>query len=104
VTEGGDGALAVTERVQVRVGAPEVKIHDTVGAGDSFTAALLAGILRLGEQLGAPLTEAVDRVHQPLLTAVVAEAVAAASLTCTRVGADPPTGEELRRWLGTGGP
>jgi D-beta-D-heptose 7-phosphate kinase / D-beta-D-heptose 1-phosphate adenosyltransferase len=45
VTLGADGALLFErERPTVRVGAREVRSPDTVGAGDSFTAALALGL------------------------------------------------------------
>ncbi|MGP4111882.1 carbohydrate kinase family protein [Streptomyces sp. 4N509B] len=86
VTLAAEGALAVTADGHVaRVPAPPVAVVDTVGAGDSFQAALLDAVAAHG---GPPTDRA-------LLGAVLARCVAAAALTCTRTGADPPTRAEL---------
>ncbi|MGP3966157.1 carbohydrate kinase family protein [Streptomyces sp. 6N223] len=88
VTLGAEGALAVTAEGGVRVGAPDVAVADTVGAGDSFQSALLDAIAGHG---GPP-------TGQEELAATLARCAAAAALTCTRVGADPPTRTELAAW------
>jgi fructokinase len=85
VTLGGDGALAVTADEEVRVGAPAIAVADTVGAGDSFQSALLDAIAGHGGPPAGP----------EALAAVLARCAAAAALTCTRTGADPPTRAEL---------
>ena len=50
VTSGGEGALVrVTSTAEVKaVPAPSVRVVDTVGAGDSFMAGLVSGLLDLG--------------------------------------------------------
>jgi 6-phosphofructokinase 2 len=53
LTLGGDGAVLVTAEGVTHVDVPEVAVRSTVGAGDSFLAAL---VLRLAE--GRPLEEA----------------------------------------------
>ncbi|WP_199486467.1 carbohydrate kinase family protein [Actinomadura logoneensis] len=89
VTHGMDGATLLAEE-EVRSPAPPVRVVDTVGAGDAFSAAFLAGLHDAG-LLGAERREALARVP----AAVLDRAVRAASLTCTRPGADPPTRAEL---------
>jgi fructokinase len=64
----------------------EVRVADTIGAGDAFTAGLLSGLTRRG--LHAP--ERVRRCPPALLAEAVDEAVLISALTCERVGADPP--------------
>src|SRR5690606_15433530 len=44
VTRGNQGASAFTEGLEVQVPGREVEVVDTVGAGDSFQAALLHGL------------------------------------------------------------
>ena len=44
-TEGGKGASLFTPEGLIRIPAPKVKVVDTVGAGDAFTAGLLAARL-----------------------------------------------------------
>lgn len=46
VTLGAEGALLWRGGKAYRASSPTVKVRDTIGAGDSFTAALLDGILR----------------------------------------------------------
>lgn len=90
VTEGDRGPFAHgrTEGVRLPAG-PEVPVADTVGAGDSFMAALLAVLAtRQTKGLAAlPPDEELD--------GLLAVADAAARITVTRSGADPPWREEL---------
>lgn len=101
LTMGGRGARAWWRRGSVHVAAPVIEVRDTVGAGDAFTSALLAGLLSAGllgagEGPRAALAEATDgpAPAAPVLRALTLAARAAA-LTCTREGADPPTAAEL---------
>jgi fructokinase len=86
VTDGGRGAEAYTSTLHVAVAAPAVTVVDTVGAGDSFQAALLAACADR-ETLSA---DALDRLDAKQLTEILTFAVQAAALTCTRAGADLP--------------
>ena len=86
VTHGGDGASAWTEAVGVTVPAAPVHLVDTVGAGDSFQAALLAWLAEQG-QLHPRLLAALS---QEELRAALRFASRAAALTCSRRGADLP--------------
>jgi fructokinase len=89
VTLGAQGAFAATAAKRIRVDAPKVAVVDTIGAGDVFGAAVLA---RLYES---------DRLRTDLelddaeLRALLDFACQAASVVCTRVGADPPWRSEL---------
>jgi len=98
VTRGGDGAEVVTRRTRLSVPAVPVTVVDTVGAGDAFTAALLAGLADSGMLSPGALATRVAR-EQDVLRTTVGQALACAALTCTRPGADPPTAGELRRFL-----
>lgn len=90
ITRGGSGALGVSRTARVEVGAPKIKVVDTVGAGDSFMSALIAG-LHARDLLGAVRLEGLG---ERALYDVVDYAVKAAAITCTRHGADPPTAAE----------
>jgi fructokinase len=99
ITLGGEGVLAGTA-AGVRTSMPgrAVEVIDTVGAGDSFSAALLAG-LHARDLLG-PSRRAELRAISPVrLDEVLEEAVTASAITCSRRGAQPPTQEELRAAL-----
>ncbi|MFY0408013.1 PfkB family carbohydrate kinase, partial [Solicola sp. PLA-1-18] len=88
VTFGGDGALLVSRDARVRVEVPPIEMADTIGAGDSFMAAMLAGVLHRGWQ-GRETFDADE------LTTLGELAVTAAAITCSRHGADPPRSAEL---------
>jgi fructokinase len=70
---------------------PRVTVVDTVGAGDSLAAGLLAGLLEAGLASRAAL----EQLPDDDLLRLVDDAALVAALTCTRVGADPPTRAEL---------
>src|SRR6185312_13232149 len=91
VTRGTNGALAWHRAVgAVEVGAPTVDVVDTIGAGDSFQAALLFALRQLGriERSNLQTIGAAD------LRRALSFACKCAALTCTRAGADPPRRNE----------
>ena len=93
LTRGGEGATAYAEDLTLSVEAPAAEVADTVGAGDTFSAALLAALLaehRLGD-------DAWYR-EELLVRRVLTSAAAAAAVTVTRPGADPPRLAELGTW------
>ena len=67
---------------------------DTVGAGDAFTSALMAGLHR-ADLLGAGRRGDLAAIAGRELAAVLDVAVLASAINCTRRGADPPTLAEL---------
>jgi fructokinase len=87
VTDGADGATAYRKgaRPLRRPGRPVV-IVDTIGAGDAFTAGLLSAQVR--RDVHAP--ERLPALSDSALADALDEAVLVSSLTCERVGADPP--------------
>jgi fructokinase len=91
VTRGSVGATAFTARDTLDVKAPTVAVVDTVGAGDSFQAALLTALAERG--LATPA--ALRNLQRQQLTAVCDFAAQAAAITCTRRGADLPRRHEL---------
>jgi fructokinase len=68
-----------------------VEVVDTVGAGDSFTAGLLAWL----EDAGALHPGGPAGLSEAELAFALDRAIAASAVTCTRAGADPPTAAEL---------
>jgi len=94
LTDGGAPLrVARPGRPLLNLPIPPVTVADTVGAGDSLAAGLFAGLLaRQVTTRGA-----LDALPEPDLVALVEDAVLVAALTCTRVGADPPTAAELAR-------
>jgi fructokinase len=99
VTLGGDGVLGGTAGgVRSRRPGVPVSVIDTVGAGDTFSAALLAGLHRRG-LLGAAARPELRTLDEDTFDALLDEAALAAAITCSRRGADPPTADELRARL-----
>lgn len=96
VTFGGEGAVAVCAAGEVRVAAPRVEVVDTVGAGDTFMGALIDGLWER-DLLGADRRGALRAIDLPTLTAVLGRCVAAAAVTVSRAGANPPRRDELAR-------
>jgi fructokinase len=91
LTAGGEGARAITASLDIRQPAVPVKVVDTVGAGDAFTAGLLWGL----QHRGLLRREALRLIGEPDLRQALELAVRIAALTCTRAGADPPWADEL---------
>jgi fructokinase len=91
ITRGGDGATAYTSRFKSDVAPVKVKIADTVGAGDTFTAGTLAALSAAG-LLTKP---AIASITQTALEKALTFAARAAAVTCSRPGADPPWAKEL---------
>ncbi|MGH8791540.1 MAG: carbohydrate kinase family protein [Stackebrandtia sp.] len=89
VTDGERGATAYHDGGRVSAAPPAVSVVDTVGAGDTFNAALLA----FWRSRGA--LSADDFPDVATLAEALRYGYAASALTCTRVGADPPTADEV---------
>ncbi len=91
VTRGAEGALAWTAQHHVAVPPVRVAVVDTVGAGDTFQAALLTALAEHGLLTRAALAALpVDALNQAL-----GFAAQAAAITCSRRGADLPRRSEL---------
>jgi fructokinase len=100
ITRGIKGAQAWHEAAgAVEVQAPVVNVVDTIGAGDSFQAALLFALRAIG-RIGA---QSLAQANAEELRRVLSFATGCAAITCGRAGADPPrvaeVGAELSRLL-----
>lgn len=91
VTKGGDGVEAFTANFSISQKAVKVKVADTVGAGDTFTAGLLAALTK-AKLLDKKKLAAISEVQ---LESALAFAAKAAAVTVSRPGADPPWANEL---------
>jgi fructokinase len=91
VTLGGQGALAVSRTATLRIPAPKVQVADTVGAGDTFTAGVLASLHRSGRLS----KDAVATLSEEAIREAVTLGVRAAAVTVSRPGANPPWAHEL---------
>ena len=91
ITEGANGARAVTATQDVFVAAQKVAVVDTVGAGDTFNAGVLAAL----HQAGALTKAGVAALPDSTLTAALSLGTRAAAVTVARAGANPPWAREL---------
>ncbi|MFC7846984.1 carbohydrate kinase [Arthrobacter sp. NPDC057388] len=94
VTRGAAGPWGITAAGEAEFVAPRVEVADTVGAGDSFMAALLSGVVDRGLD-GAQNRADLRALPAEGLTALLAHASRAAAVTVSRAGANPPTRAEL---------
>ena len=95
LTRGGGGAVGFYAGQRVEEAAPRITVADTVGAGDSFMAALMATMFEDGA-IGRPALEARADYTERQVKGWLSFAIAAAAITCTRTGANPPTRDEMR--------
>jgi fructokinase len=96
MTTGALGAVAASRDGQASVPAIPVTVVDTVGAGDSFGAALITALVER-DALEPGATRPLD---DALLEEAVGYAVTASAITCTRRGAVPPSRAEIEAWIG----
>jgi fructokinase len=85
VTYGDKGLAGYQKDEKVSVEAVKVKVVDTVGAGDTVGAILVEAIIKDG----------LDSLAGARLETMLKRAAKAAAITVSRVGANPPTSEEL---------
>ncbi|HEX6119519.1 MAG TPA: carbohydrate kinase [Dongiaceae bacterium] len=91
-TMGEVGAMAVTRHgVAARAGSLAAKVVDTVGAGDTFQAALLTWLAEHGRLS----SDGIANLSADDLGALLRFAARAAAITCSRRGADMPRRAEL---------
>ncbi|SEK58314.1 carbohydrate kinase family protein [Pacificibacter marinus] len=91
LTEGSEGVRGFTKNGIVQVAATKVDVADTVGAGDTFNAGLLASLQDSGKLTKAALKDLDDDT----LRAALAMGSKAASITVSRAGANPPWAHEM---------
>jgi fructokinase len=88
LTKGPEGAVCWTLSQRVTVANPDVpNLIDTIGAGDTFTATVLASLVTAGLLNDSALAQLVT----DQLRALLDRAVQAACLNCTKEGCNPPT-------------
>jgi len=90
VTRGRHGAVWLGRGLRVDVAATEAEVADTIGAGDTFGAAVLDALWDL-DVLGGRLTG----LEHAEIELVLRHAARAAAVAVTRPGADPPYRHEL---------
>ena len=85
VTDGDQGLAGYRVDEKIQEPAVKVKVADTVGAGDTVGAILVEAIVKDG----------LDTLTGARLETMLKRAAKAAAITVSRVGANPPTSEEL---------
>jgi len=91
LTCGERGAIVFTKSIRVEAPAVSVRVVDTIGAGDSFHAALLAALSWLKVHTRPDIAV----LNHSQVRAVLRLATSVAAFDCTRRGAEPPTFREL---------
>ena len=92
VTLGKKGAFAVNKKLEiVEVTANEIAVIDTIGAGDTFAAALITQLL----ENSWINKNALENLGSDDLTEILTHCSAASAITCSRQGANPPLRHEV---------
>ena len=95
VTRGSEGATWVGDTT-VEVASLPVQVADTIGAGDTFGAAVIDALWERG-RLGAEKRAALRSLDAEEIAGVLSHAARAAAIIVSRPGADPPYRSELTR-------
>ena len=92
LTKGGEGAMVLSRYGETSIPAAHVEnLVDTVGAGDTFMATLIAELTKRGLIGKKALREAAE----DQIELIVSTAARAAAINCGRKGCNPPTAIEL---------
>ena len=91
VTQGADGVSGYTKDGHVVVEARRVQVVDTVGAGDTFNAGVLASLYDARALTKARIT----KLDEDMVIDALTLGVRAAAVTVSRAGANPPRRDEL---------
>ena len=94
VTRGGDGASWVSRSGEGRIPSVPVAVADTIGAGDTFGAALVDALWS-ADLLGADRRDELRGLPADRWEQLLGFAARAAAVTVSRPGADPPYRHEL---------
>lgn len=88
ITLGGEGAVVAAGDQFTSVPPADLRVVDTIGAGDSFMAAMIVWCATYD-------WPAADELDATELTDLAMYAASAAAITCSRPGADPPRTRDL---------
>jgi len=91
VTRGAEGAVGYTADHKVTVPSERVAVVDTVGAGDTFDAGVLAS-LKMQNLL---TKQQVAKLSEEQIAKALALGARAAAVTVSRAGANPPWAKEI---------
>lgn len=91
VTRGGDSTIGYTATQKVEVASEKVEVVDTVGAGDTFDAGILASL----DLAGLLTKDKVKTLSADAIRDALALGAKAAAVTVSRAGANPPYAHEI---------
>ncbi|RUX33629.1 carbohydrate kinase [Mesorhizobium sp. M2A.F.Ca.ET.042.01.1.1] len=91
VTHGSEGAVGYSKAHKVTVMPQKVKVVDTVGAGDTFNAGILASL----HEQGLLTKAAVGSLSEDAIRKALELGARAAAVTVSRAGANPPWRHEI---------
>jgi fructokinase len=91
VTRGAEGATGITKGFSVAVPARKAHVVDTVGAGDTFNAGVLASL----HEKGVLTRERIASLDEETVKAALSLGAQAAAVTVSRAGANPPRRHEI---------
>ncbi|TPJ35294.1 carbohydrate kinase [Mesorhizobium sp. B2-5-4] len=91
VTHGSEGAVGYSKQHRVTVIPETVKVVDTVGAGDTFNAGILASL----HEQGLLAKAAISSLSEDAIRKALALGAKAAAVTVSRAGANPPWRHEI---------
>ncbi len=96
ITRGAQGAVAYNRQGSLELEAEKAQVVDTIGAGDSFMAGLVSGLLDVGLLGDVSRRLELRNAELAVLEPVLRRALRCASITVSREGAQPPTRAEVR--------
>lgn len=91
ITKGAEGAVGYSKTHKVEVPSEKVTVVDTIGAGDTFDAGVLASLRRDGLLTKAQVAD----LDEGAIRNALAFAAKVAAVTVSRAGANPPWSREL---------
>tara|TARA_R110002110_G_scaffold140752_2_gene328267 strand:+ start:140 stop:1066 length:927 start_codon:yes stop_codon:yes gene_type:complete len=92
LTQGAQGATGYLQSgAEVKVPAIRAKVVDTVGAGDTFNAGVLAQLFEAGKLSKAAISD----ISPDTLQSAIEFGAKVAAITVTRAGANPPWANEI---------
>jgi len=91
ITEGSRGVTGYTAAHEVFVAARRAEVVDTVGAGDTFNAGLLASLHRDG----CLTKDGIGHLDHTTIESALTFGATVAAVTVSRAGADAPWAHEL---------
>ncbi len=96
LTRGSNGSTLWSQKAKVNCETPNVKVVDTVGAGDTYQAALL---FKINELVKSDKNNWQEKLTENELRNIGNYCASAAAITCSRQGANLPSQNEIMKFL-----